>query len=186
MTTLTARLRSTATLVLAVATATVGTITATAPADAARPGVFDGDRRVILAPTGSEGALGVDRRERAVYSERFDERSMFVLTHVRGRRYWLRTAEITSGGEPLCLALRGHRVVVDACDAGAASQLFRIRQVGESGRHATYTLHTRAHRYLVQKPSGAFAAAPIIEGTPDIDTPFVLLDRGRAEVPSLD
>ncbi|GAA1924757.1 hypothetical protein [Nocardioides hwasunensis] len=89
-----------------------------------------------------------------------------------GDRFLVKTAKIRRGGEPLCLQLGKRRVSVAACDADK--------------RHQQFSFRTTRNRYLVQNDLGGFEAAAIGEGTPDIDTPFLVLDKGRANLPALD
>jgi hypothetical protein len=165
-----------------------------APADVAEQGAtlrstaaassnpFAGTRRLILAPVRSEGALGIDREWNAVYSEAFDRRSMFVLTEVGEGRYWIRTAELAPDGEPLCLRLGRGEVSATSCDASKAAQRFSFHAGGGTPAHPRYTIRAGG-RHLVQRPSGSFTAKRTSAGDA---TPFVLLDRGRAQLPDPD
>jgi hypothetical protein len=167
---------------LAAAVTTTVAVSGVAPAGAAEPDPFSGERRVVLAPTGSEGALGLDRSGRATYDDRWGRGAEFALTHVHGKRFQVRTAHRRSGGEPLCLAIRGVRVATEACDTSDRRQLFRFRPAGEnSSGNPTYLLHTYQRRHLVQTANGAFEGQWVGEGTPDVETPFVLVDRGPAD-----
>lgn len=172
---------------LTAATVVAATLVAVPTAQAAAPDPFSGERRITLSPEGHEFALTADRRGRVGSTERWGRRSMFVATRVRGQRYLLQTAEVRRGGEPLCLALTRTRVRAVACDAADRNQLFAFRDAGpSSGGDPTYLLRVRVARYLVLTDEGGFAPARIGEGTPDIDTPFLLVDRGRAHLPGLD
>lgn len=160
---------------------------AAAPAAHGAPDPFSGERRISLSPEGHEFALAIGKGGEATSTERWGKRSQFVATPVRAGRYWLQTAALRRGGEPLCLKLTRSRVLAVACDASAKHQLFRFTDAGETdGGDPTYTIGTGASRYLVVTDEGAFAPAQIGEGTPDIDTPFLLVDRGRASLPALD
>ena len=162
--------------------------------------VFAGDRRILLLPVGSEATLGVLESGKIGLTEAFDDRALFVLTRTRpgGDRFWIRTAELRRGGEALCLSAKlgtGGRpapVTTVACDASAEDQLFRFRRAGGTKDKPRYTIRTGTDTYLVQDPTGEIAgtgtgvaAVAIGEGTPDIDTPFLLADRGRASMPTL-
>ena len=162
--------------------------------------VFAGDRRILLLPVGSEATLGVLDSGKIGLTEAFDDRALFVLTRTRpgGDRFWIRTAELRRGGEALCLSAKlgtGGRpapVTTVACDASAEDQLFRFRRAGGTKDKPRYTIRTGTDTYLVQDPTGEIAgtgtgvaAVAIGEGTPDIDTPFLLADRGRASMPTL-
>jgi hypothetical protein len=164
-------------------------------------GVFSGTRQVLLLPKNSEATLGVVAGGKIGLSEKFGDNDLFVLTPVRpgGDQYWIRTAKLRKGGEPLCLSAKlgpGGRpaaVTTTACDAAAPDQLFRFRQTGSSNGKPTHTIRTGTDTYIIQDPTGEIAhtgtgvaAATIGEGTPDIDTPFVIADRGQATLPSLD
>ncbi|BCJ53375.1 hypothetical protein Asp14428_48500 [Actinoplanes sp. NBRC 14428] len=162
--------------------------------------VFAGDREVLLLPENSEATVALDGNERATLSDNFGDRALFVLNEVSGGRYWIQTARIRSGGEALCLQAgetsgAAAPVTAEGCDAAAQRQLWRFRKVGEtSDGKPKYTIRTAGDYYLVQDPDGTLSggggtgivAAYIGEGTPDIDTPFVLPDRGEASQPSLD
>ncbi|MFI7596554.1 hypothetical protein [Actinoplanes sp. NPDC049681] len=160
--------------------------------------VFSGGREVLLLPENSEATVAVDKNERAALSDDFGDRALFVLHKVSRDRYWIQTARLRAGGEAFCLeaaATSGAAVPVTAaaCDAAQGRQLWRFRKVGESGGKPTYTIRTGTDIYLVQDPDGRLSdggtgvvAIGVGEGTPDIDTPFLLPDRGKASLPSLD
>jgi hypothetical protein len=155
--------------------------------------VFAGDRQVYLLPVNSEATVAVGASGQAVLSEDFGNRALFVLTPVAGDRYWIRTAKLRVGGEAYCLGVQGKNVRTVACDASAQSQLFRFRKTGTAEGKSTYTIRTGADTYLVQDPEGTLnpggtgvVAIRIGEGTPDIDTPFLLPDRGKASMPAVD
>ncbi|WP_250029964.1 hypothetical protein [Paractinoplanes maris] len=164
-------------------------------------GVFSGTRQVYLLPKNSEGTLGVVQDGKIGLSEKFGDGELFVLTAVKpgGDQYWIRTAKLRKGGEPYCLSAKlgpGGRpaaVRTTACDAAAADQLFRFRKTGESNGKPTYTIRTGRDTFIIQDPTGEIAgtgtgvaAVTIGEGTPDIDTPFILADKGKATMPALD
>ena len=177
-----------ATLTAALATTALAAgVAATAPGAAAAtaPDVFSGERNVVLAPVASEGILGLDRDLRAEYAERQGRRNQFVLVP-SGGRYLVKTASATRGGEPQCLRLGGSDVRAVACDASRKHQLFSFRPATPSNDEPTWTIRTGRHRYLVQNDLGGFESAQIGEGTEDIDTPFLLLDKGEASLPALD
>lgn len=156
-------------------------------ATAAAPDPFSGDRKVVLAPEGHEFALSVAKGGQISSTERWGKRAQFVATPLGNGRYWLQTAHLRSGGEPLCLKLTAKAVVTDACDSSAKHQRFRFTDAGDNASgNPTYTIRTGTHRYLVVTDDGAFKPARITEGTADIDTPFLLVDRGRASLPALD
>lgn len=153
---------------------------------------------MLLLPKNSEATVAIDENKRAALSDEFGDRALFVLHKVSGDRYWIQTARLRAGGEAFCLeaaATTGAAVPVtaEACDASQSRQLWRFRKVGESGGKPTYTIRTGTDIYLVQDPDGQLSgggtgvvAIGIGEGTPDIDTPFLLPDRGKASLPSLD
>ncbi|WP_274622867.1 hypothetical protein [Paractinoplanes aksuensis] len=164
-------------------------------------GVFSGTRQVYLLPKNSEATLGVVQGGKIGLSEKFGDGELFVLTATRkgGDVYWIQTAKLRSGGEAYCLSAKlgsGGRpaaVKTTACDASAADQLFRFRKTGESNGKPTYTIRTGKDTYIIQDPTGEIAgtgtgvaAVQIGEGTPDIDTPFVIADKGKASMPALD
>ncbi|MEV4344726.1 hypothetical protein AB0J83_09640 [Actinoplanes sp. NPDC049596] len=163
-------------------------------------GVFSGTRQVYLLPKNSESGLAVLKDGKVGLSEAFDDTALFVLTRTSPERdqYWIRTAKLRKGGEPLCLSakLTGGKpapVTTVACDAAATDQLFRFREVGESNGKPTYTIYTGRDTFIIQDPTGEIAhtgngvaAVTIGEGTPDIDTAFVLPDKGKASMPALD
>ncbi|WP_250006499.1 hypothetical protein [Actinoplanes sp. M2I2] len=162
--------------------------------------VFSGTRQVNLLPKNSEATLGVVQDGKIGLSEKFGDADLFVLTAVKpgGDRYWIRTAKLRKGGEPSCLSAKlgsGGKpaaVRITACDAAASDQLFRFRKTGESNGKPTYTIRTGKDTYIIQDPTGEIAgtgtgvaAVSIGEGTPDIDTPFIIADRGKATMPTL-
>jgi hypothetical protein len=163
-------------------------------------GVFSGTRQVYLLPKNSEATLGVVQGGKIGLSEKFGDAELFVLTAVSpgADQYWIRTAKLRKGGEPLCLSAKlgsggaPAPVLTTACDAAAADQLFRFRKTGESNGKPTYTIWTGTDTYIIQDPTGEIAstgtgvaAVAIGEGTPDIDTPFLLADKGKATMPTL-
>ncbi|GIE76513.1 hypothetical protein Aph02nite_24630 [Actinoplanes philippinensis] len=158
--------------------------------------VFSGTRQVYLLPENSEATLGVVGGGRIGLSEAFDDNALFVLTPAGGDRYRIRTAKLRAGGEALCVSAKlgaGGKpgaVVTTGCDAAAGDQLFRFRRTGESNGKPTYTIRTGSGTYIIQDPNGdiagtgtGVAAVSIGEGTPDIDTPFVIPDKGKATLP---
>lgn len=164
-------------------------------------GVFSGTRQVHLLPKNSEATLGVVQGGKIGLSEAFSDAELFVPTAAKpgGDQYLIRTAKLRKGGEPLCLSAKlgsggaPAAVLTTACDASAADQLFRFRKTGESNGKPTYTIRTGKDTYIIQDPTGKIAstgtgvaAVSIGEGTPDIDTPFVLADKGKASMPALD
>jgi hypothetical protein len=154
-------------------------------ATAPTPNPFLGTRNVVLLPVASEGILGIDRDLQATYVEEQGKRHQFVLVN-SGKRYLIKTAFIRRGGEPLCMKLGSNEVEVTACDASNRHQLFSFRPGTPSNGKPTWTIRTTKHRYLVQDDLGSFESAWIGEGTDDIDTPFLLGDKGLANLPVLD
>ena len=162
----------------------------------AKEDVFSGRRQVYLLPVNSEATVAVDRSNRLALSGAFDGRALFVLTPAGDDRYLIKTAKLRTGGEPSCVQAIGRTpapVTVAACDAGKPEQLFRFRRTGTAEGKPKYTVYTGTDTYLVQDPDGELrpggtgvVAAQIGEGTPDIDTPFFLPDRGAATLPALD
>ncbi|BCJ53377.1 hypothetical protein Asp14428_48520 [Actinoplanes sp. NBRC 14428] len=149
--------------------------------------VFSGTREVWVLPVNSEGTLGVSSSRKVELSDAFDDRTLFVLTKVQGERYWIRTARVRAGGEALCLQVeKDSRVTAAACDAAKSTQLFLFRNTGTSNGKLKYTIRTNNNVYIIVTPEGGVRAVPIGEGTPDIDTPFLLPDRGEAHLPDLD
>ncbi|GAB1693970.1 hypothetical protein [Krasilnikovia sp. M28-CT-15] len=167
----------------------------TAPAGA---GVFSGRRQVYLVPVGSEGIVVVDASGRIGLTDGSGDRALFVPTPIGADRYLIQTAKIRVGGEASCVAVRGNGdgpapVVTAACDASAPGQQFRFRRTGDADGKPAYTVYTGANTFLVRDEQGELlpggtgvAAVRIGEGTPDIDTPFLLPDRGPASLPALD
>ncbi|GAA0501680.1 hypothetical protein Ade02nite_93640 [Paractinoplanes deccanensis] len=153
-----------------------------------------------LLPKNSESALAVLDNGKIGLSEAFDDTALFVLTPLApgSDDHWIRTAKLRKGGEPLCLSakLTGGRpapVTTVACDASDSAQKFRFRETGESNGKPAYTIRTGKDVYIIQDPTGEIAgtgtgvaAVTIGEGTPDIDTPFLLSDKGLATMPALD
>ncbi|SDT10583.1 hypothetical protein [Actinoplanes derwentensis] len=164
-------------------------------------GVFSGTRQVYLLPQNSEATLGVVNGGKIGLSSSFGDKELFVLTPdtAGGDEFHIRTAKVRSGGEALCVSAKlgaGGRpgtVVTAGCNAAAADQIFRFRQTGESNGKPTYTIRTGADVFIIQDPTGEIAgtgvgvaAVKIGEGTADIDTPFVIPDKGKASLPALD
>ena len=184
MTHIRAALAATVTATIAAASALVAPH-AGAASSAPGPDPFSGTRKVVLLPVASEGILGIDRDLQATYVEAQGKRHQFVLVP-SAKRYLIKTASIRRGGEPLCLELGSSSVEVTACDASERHQLFSFRPATPSNDKPTWTIRTSKHRYLLQNDLGAFESAWIGEGTDDIDTPFLLGDKGRANLPVLD
>lgn len=153
---------------VASATSALAAPHAGATSAATAPSPFSGTRNVVLLPVASEG-----------------KRHQFVLVR-SGERYLIKTASIRRGGEPLCLTLGSDAVEVTACDASEQHQIFSFRPGPPSNDKPTWTIRTTRHRYLVQNDLGAFESVGIGEGTDDIDTPFLLGDKGPANLPVLD
>lgn len=164
-----------------------------------RGGVFSGTRQVFLLPKNSEAGVGVVNGNRLGLTESFGDKDLFVIVPAGDDKYSIKTAKLRAGGEPWCVSAKLGRggapgpVVLSACDAAAPDQKFRFRPAGESNGKPTYTIRTGTNTYIVQDPTGDIAgpgtgviAASIGEGTADIDTPFVLADKGRASLPTLD
>ncbi|MEU8819348.1 hypothetical protein [Actinoplanes sp. NPDC048796] len=170
--------------------------TASSPAGG---GVFSGTRQVLLLPKNSEATVGVVTGDKLGLTDSFGDKALFVIVPAGGDKYSIKTAKLRAGGEPLCVSAKvgsgGAPALIHlvGCDAAAASQKFRFRQTGESNGKPTYTIYTGADTFIVQDPTGEIAglgtgviAATIGEGTADIDTPFVLADKGKASLPALD
>ncbi|RZU49783.1 hypothetical protein EV385_1537 [Krasilnikovia cinnamomea] len=180
------------------ASARPGAARSSEPAKSTAAGVFSGRRQVFLVPVGSEGIVVVDASGRIGLTDGSGDRALFVLTPIGGDRYLIQTAKIRVGGEASCVAVRGNGegpapVVTAACDASAPGQQFRFRRTGAAEGKPTYTIYTGANTFLVRDEQGELlpggtgvAAVRIGEGTPDIDTPFLLPDRGPASLPALD
>ncbi|MBB2946586.1 hypothetical protein FB565_006354 [Actinoplanes lutulentus] len=164
-------------------------------------GVFSGTRQVYLLPKNSEATLGVVGGGKIGLSSAFGDNELFVLTPTTpgGDEFQIRTGKLRAGGEALCVSAKlgaGGKpgtVVTAGCDAGAGDQVFRFRRTGESNGKPTYTIRTGSTTYIIQDPTGEIAgtgvgvaAVTIGEGTADIDTPFVIADKGKASLPSLD
>ncbi|MBL7259859.1 hypothetical protein [Paractinoplanes lichenicola] len=164
-------------------------------------GVFSGTRQVLLLPKNSESTLGVVQKGKIGLSEKFGDNELFVIKPLTpgGDQYWIQTAKLRSGPAPYCLSAKlgpGGKpaaVTTTDCDAAKSDQKFRFRKVGESNGKPTYTIYTGADTFIIRDETGEIAhtgtgvaAVQIGEGTPDIDTPFVLADKGRATVPALD
>ena len=164
-------------------------------------GVFSGTRQVLLLPKNSEATLGVVQQGKIGLSEKFGTSDLFVIKPLQpgGDRYWIQTAKLRKGGEPLCLSAKlgpGGKpaaVVTTACDASKTDQQFRFRKVGESNGKPTYTIYTGKDTFIIHDETGEIAntgtgvaTVQIGEGTPDIDTPFLIADRGKATMPALD
>ncbi|MFF5075641.1 hypothetical protein ACFY36_01205 [Actinoplanes sp. NPDC000266] len=181
-------------------TRTTAATRTTAPASASpRGGVFSGTRQVFLLPKNSEATVGVVTGNKLGLSSSFGDKDLFVIVPSGGDRYSIKTAKLRAGGEPLCVSAQvgpgGAPALIHlvGCDAAAPSQTFRFRETGESNGKPTYTIYTGANTFIVQDPTGEIAglgtgviAANIGEGTADIDTPFVLADKGKASLPALD
>ncbi|SDT03585.1 hypothetical protein [Actinoplanes derwentensis] len=177
------------------------TATTTAAGGGAGSDVFSGTRQVYLLPKNSEATLGVVNDGKIGLSGAFGDNELFVLTPVTrgGDTFQIRTGKLRAGGEALCVSAKlgaGGRpgtVVTAGCDATAGDQIFRFRQTGESNGKPTYTIRTGADTFIIQDPTGEIAgtgvgvaAVTIGEGTADIDTPFVIADKGKASLPALD
>lgn len=173
----------------------------TSPAATKGSGVFSGTRQVLLLPKNSESTLGVVQNGKIGLSEKFGNSDLFVITPLTpgGDKYWIRTAKLRTGGEAYCLSAKlgpggkPSAVTTTACDASKSDQKFRFRKVGESNGKPTYTIYTGKDTFIIRDETGEIAhtgtgvaAVHIGEGTPDIDTPFVIADRGKATMPSLD
>lgn len=139
-----------------------------------------------ILPPATEGTLGVSAARKVELSDAFDDKTLFVLTPLGGDKYWIQTAKLRIGGEAYCLAVKGTTVQAVGCDAGAGNQQFRFRKTGETDGKPEYTIRTGTDTYIIVTDQGGVEAAQIGEGTPDIDTPFLLPDKGKATLPSLD
>ncbi|GAB2578041.1 hypothetical protein Aab01nite_10450 [Paractinoplanes abujensis] len=164
-------------------------------------GVFSGTRQVLLLPKNSESTLGVVQQGKIGLSEKFGPNDLFVIKPLTpgGDRYWIQTAKLRNGSEPFCLSAKlgsGGKpaaVTTTSCDAARTDQAFRFRKVGESNGKPTYTIYTGRDTFIIRDETGEIAgtgtgvaAVQIGEGTPDIDTPFVIADKGKATMPALD
>lgn len=161
-------------------------------------GVFTGTRQVSLRLVDTKATLTVADADRLGLTTRADDRALFVLTPAGGERFQIRTATLRVAGEAGCVRADGDgsrpaAVVVAACDTRDGNQLFRFRHTGDVAGEPKYTIRTSSDSYLVHDadrrllPGGTgVVAVQIGEGTPDIDTPFLLTDRGEAKLPTLD
>jgi hypothetical protein len=161
--------------------------------------VFLGKRQILVQPVGDESTLAVGDNDQVGPSEDFGDAALFVLTPLEpgGSEYWIRTAKLRVGGEALCLALEVNdgtprRVFATACDAGDHAQSFRFGEAGDNSEgEPTYTIRNGTGTYLTMDlrgeldPGGnGLVAQPVGDGQPD--STFLLVDRGKAALPSLD
>ncbi len=154
---------------------------------------------MLILPDLSEATLAVGADGRVGLSEDFGDRALFVITPIAAGRetFWIRTATLRAGAEAWCLAVKQNgaepmSVVTAGCDAADRAQSFTF---GESGRNSEgnmrYTVGNGPNTYLVLDPEGeidpgggGLVARDIGDERPD--TTFLLVDRGKASMPTLD
>jgi hypothetical protein len=165
--------------------------TSAPPAKSQPNGVLAGNRQVWILPKVSEATVAVDKSLDAGLSDDFGDRALFVLTPSAGR-YQIKTAKLRvnddPAGETYCLAVKGTKVVATGCDAADSKQLFHVIKSGKSGSDKQlYVIRTEDYSFLrVADMSSNLTASKIEEGAADAGTDFLLPDKGKASLPTLD
>ena len=158
--------------------------------------VLSGKHQVYIVPV-ADGmhmpltVLGVDAKGRVNVTDEFGDRAGFVpvQTAPKSAKYLIKTADIRSGGEALCLQVQGNgsnplTLVTKACDAGNKDQIFRFQAQGKDkgglnkyliSVDGVYLHYTKGSRYgLIVQESG--------EGD-DLTSFTVSSNRRDAELP---
>jgi hypothetical protein len=162
---------------------------------AVRPGVLSGDRQVYLfvLDKGSEvpeSLLNVLPGGRVGIGADFGDAGLFVPRPVAsgGNLYQILTAKLRTGGQPSCLAVRADgskplTVVTAACDAADQAQLFVWHNEGRDNQGRTMYGIENQSAYLQWNPQGNSGLIAEELGDASLDTTFVVIDHGKADLP---
>ena len=160
--------------------------------------MLSGKRQVYIVPmdNGAElplTTLGVDDNNRVNVTDDFGDRAGFVpvQTSAKSNKYLVKTADMRSGGEPLCLQVQGNgsnplTVVTKACDAGNSDQIFQFQEQGKDKRGQNrYLIHVDGV-YLHYSKGSRYGLIAQESGEGDDVTSFVVSGYRAAQLPELD
>jgi hypothetical protein len=159
---------------------------------------LSGKRQVYIVPV-ADGAgmpltvLGVDLKGRVNVTDDFGDRAGFVpvQTSPKSKRYLVKTADMRSGGEPLCLQVQGNgsnplTLVTKACDAGNSNQIFEFQEQGKDKKGQNkYLIHVDGV-YLHYSKGSRYGLIVQESGEGDDLTSFVVSGYRDAQLPALD
>jgi hypothetical protein len=155
--------------------------------------VLSGDREVFrfLLDQGEEvpeAVLAVQPDDdRGTVTSDFGVRALFVPVPVApgGKQFLVKTARLRGGGEAYCWQLLDDATIhAVACDAGDAGQLlsFTPLERDNQGRQ-TYAIHN-GEDHLKYQPTGESGLVAQLHRDDRLETTFVLIDRGSADLPT--
>lgn len=182
---------------VAASPATSPSSSAAAPA-ASPSGLLSGKRQVFffVLHKGAEvpdSVVAVTAKGRATITADYGDRALFVPvpTAPRSGKYLIKTGKLRTGGEALCLTVRGNgsnplTLVTAACDAAEKDQQFTFQDNGRDNQdRTTYLIHVDG-AYLRYDPDGRYGLIAEESGEGDDLTSWVMVDRGAAGLPDLD
>jgi hypothetical protein len=129
--------------------------------------------------------------DRVTVTSDYGVRALFVPVPVApaGQQFLIKTARLRAGGEAYCWQVRDSEtnppatVHTAACDAGDAKQLFRFTPLERDNQgRRTYAIDNDED-YLQYQPTGESGLVAKLHRDDQLETTFVLVDRGPAELP---
>ncbi|RZU49784.1 hypothetical protein EV385_1538 [Krasilnikovia cinnamomea] len=159
------------------------------------PAVLAGKRQVFLfvlhkGEEVPESVVAVTSSGRVGVTADYGDRALFVPvpTAPSSSEHLIKTGKLTAGGEPYCLRVRGNgsdplTVVTAACDTRDPAQRFTFAEHGRDNQgRMTYAIRN-GDAYLQWNPTGTSGLIAEELGDGNLDTTFVLIDRGAATLP---
>jgi hypothetical protein len=166
------------------------------PAGSGSGGVLSGSRQlfVFVLDNGAEipdTVLAVTESGRLDVTADYGDRALLVPvpTAPGSKKYLVKTGKLRSGGEALCLQVQNNgsdplTLVTKACDTSEKDQLFAFEENGRDNQdRMTYRIQVNGV-YMHYSPDGQFGLIVEESGEGDDLTSFVLIDRGKATLPT--
>lgn len=162
-------------------------------------GVLSGSRQLFVFVLDKgvevpESVLAVTSDGRLNVTSDYGDRALLVPvpTAPGSKKYLLKTGKLRSGGEASCFQAQDNgsdpfTLVTEACDASEKDQLFSITEAGRDNQdRMTYEMSVRG-LHLFYSPQGEFGEFGLILRNVELAderTTFVLIDRGKATLPT--
>lgn len=166
------------------------------PAGATSGGVLSGSRQLFLFVLDKgvevpETVLGVTADNRLDVTADYGDRALLVPvpTAPGSKKYLIKTGKLRSGGEALCMQVHSNSsnpltLVTAACDTSEKDQLFTFEENGRDNQdRMTYLIQVNG-LYMHYSVDGEYGLIVQESGEGDDLTSFVLIDRGKATLPT--
>lgn len=151
--------------------------------------ILAGKRQVVIAPIeSSEGIVQLNDEGDLWVTEAESEFGLFVLAPHNGR-FQIKTAKVTSGGEPSCLGVKNNgsqslSVAAAACDTSRAGQLFDIEPIGKKDQSGRPIYSIANNGAFLQMGKNGLILEEL--GDAPLLTTYVFVDNGKSTLPKLD